>query len=452
MTEWHIPEELLERFLRLEASRQESKQIVRHLLSGCPECLGLAHRAASETGLFTPLRVGQRTGWEQAYAEIFTRALAFATEEEQKLALEKLRGWAQWAQLEPLAPQIRFVNVESDSCFHTFGLYERILEAARWYSRIEPAEAVDIVRLAILIAERLRPTNIGEQRVADLKAAAWAALGNAQRIAEEFEGARRAFNEAWRILESGTGDPEVEAKLISFEASYMKDIGEFETAEASLEEALQIYQKIHDGHGQGRILFQMGDVIGYVNPERGVTQIQKALLFIDPAKEPRLEMCAKHDLALFLTESGHPEEALALLERSRPLYKQFQDDLTQLRLHWVEGKIAFRLGEYAEAESIFAQLWEEFRARSLHQEVVLVTIDLARVLAAKGEPARAAQLAAECYSIMKNWGLHKDALAAWLVFQDALSQGRGIVEIFERVGEYYRRHWFLPARFEPGEP
>jgi len=45
--------------------------------------------------------------------------------------------------------------------------------------------------------------------------------------------------------------------------------------------------------------------------------------------------------------------------------------------------------------------------------------------------------------------LHKDALAAWLVFQDALSQERGVAAIFERVGEYYRRHWFLPARFEP---
>ncbi len=81
---------------------------------------------------------------------------------------------------------------------------------------------------------------------------------------------------------------------------------------------------------------------------------------------------------------------------------------------------------------------------------MLVTIDLAQVLASKGEPERAAQLAAECYSIMKNWGLHKDALAAWLVFQEALSQERGIREIFGRVGEYYRRHWFLPTRFKPG--
>ena len=451
MADWHIPEEVLGRFLRLEASRKESQQIVRHLLSGCTQCSELAFRLSSEIGIFTPLAANRKFGWEQAYAEAFSRALAFATQEEQKLALEQLRGWAQWAQLEPLTSQLRFSTVESDPRFHTFGLYSRLLEASRWYRRTEPEETVDIIRLAIVVAERLDPATLGEERIAELRAAAWAALGNAKRIAEDFEGARRAFNEAWRLLESGTGDPAEEAHLISLEASYMKDIGEFELAESSLEEAFEIYQRAGDLHQQGRILIKMGEIIGHIHPERGIAHLQKALALIDTSREPRLELCAQHALAQFLSDNGQPEEGLAVLERARPLYKQFQDDLTQLRLHWVEGKIAFRLKEYDEAESIFGQIWEEFRARNLNQEVVLVTIDLARVLAAKGETARAAQLAAECYSIMKNWGLHKDALAAWLVFQDALSQERGIAAIFERVGEYYRRHWFLPARFEPGE-
>src|SRR5829696_906046 len=138
MEEWHIPEELLERFLRVETSREESQRIVRHLLSECPRCQELAFRGPS------------KSGWEQAYEEVFTRALAFASEEEQRLAVEKLRGWGQWAQLEPMPPQMRFAAVESDPRFHTLGLYHRLLEASRWYSRTEPAEAVDIVRLAIL--------------------------------------------------------------------------------------------------------------------------------------------------------------------------------------------------------------------------------------------------------------------------------------------------------------
>jgi hypothetical protein len=31
---------------------------------------------------------------------------------------------------------------------------------------------------------------------------------------------------------------------------------------------------------------------------------------------------------------------------------------------------------------------------------------------------------------MKSWGLHRDALAAWLVLQKTLAQGQGIGDIF----------------------
>ncbi len=446
--EWHVPEELLARFLRTEASREEAQRVVRHLLTDCPSCLALSFELTSKLGLFAALPEGAKAGWEQAYEQVFTRALAFASEEERRLALEKLRGWARWAELEPLNPQLRFATIESDPRFHTFGVYQRLLDASRWHRSTEPAEAVDIVRAALMVAERLDPAVFGEERLADLKASAWAELGNAKRIAEDFEGARRAFNEAWKILESGTGDPCEEARLISLEASYMKDIGEFELAESSLAEALQLYRQVRESHEQGRILVQMGEIIGHLDPKRGVEHLQRALALIDRSREPRLDLCAQHALAQFLSDSGHLEEGLAVLEQARPLYKQFRDDLTQLRLHWVEGKIAYRLGEYDEAESIFSQIWEEFRVRNLNQEVVLVTIDLAQVLTAKDETERAAQLAAECYSIMKNWGLHKDALAAWVVFQEALSKENVRNVFFGRFGEYFRRHWYIPARFE----
>jgi hypothetical protein len=184
MEEWHIPEELLQRFLRLEAQEEESQRIVRHLLTGCPQCSQLAYQVTSAIGLFTSSTASGKAGWEQAYEEVFARALAFASEEEQRLALEKLRGWGQWAYLEPMNPQVRFALVESDPGYHTFGFYNRLLEASRWYRSTEPAEAVDIVRLAVVVAEHLDPVAFGQKRAADLAAAAWAALGNARRIAE----------------------------------------------------------------------------------------------------------------------------------------------------------------------------------------------------------------------------------------------------------------------------
>jgi ATP/maltotriose-dependent transcriptional regulator MalT len=192
----------------------------------------------------------------------------------------------------------------------------------------------------------------------------------------------------------------------------------------------------------------MGDVIGYVDPERGLIHIRKALPLINAATEPRLELSARHDYALFLNESGKPEAALAVLDRARPLYQQFEDDLTQLRLHWLEGKISYGLGKLAEAESIFARLWEEFRVRDLKQEIVLVSIDLARVLTAQGEPARAAEMVAQCYSIMAGWGLHRDALAAWLVLQEALAHRTARDATFQEIERYYRRHWVRPGAFK----
>ncbi|HET9210696.1 MAG TPA: hypothetical protein VFR03_09870, partial [Thermoanaerobaculia bacterium] len=92
-------------------------------------------------------------------------------------------------------------------------------------------------------------------------------------------------------------------------------------------------------------------------------------------------------------------------------------------------------------------LWEELRVRNLNQEVVLVSIEIAQVLTQKGETARAAEMAAQCFSIMKSWRLHNDALAAWIVFQDALALGAAEGKVFEKIEAYYRRHWVRPARF-----
>ena len=445
MVEGHIPEELLGRFLRAEVSKEEAQRTLRHLLSRCPQCLALSSRMTSELG-FT----SKPTTWEEAYEQVFAQTLAFATEQEERLAVEKLRGWGQWADLESATPLERIALVEADPRYYTHGFYQRLLEASRWYIRTDPAEAVDVVRLAILVAERLDPAVIGEKRIADLRAAAWASLGNARRLASDFEGSRHAFNEAWRILEEeGTNAPMDRANVIGLESSYMQDIGEFETAEVSLEEALAIYRGLCDRHLEGRTLLKMGDCIGQIYPERGITRILQALPLIDVTKEPRLELCAQHDLAWFLNDSGKPEEALVILDHARPVYQQFPDKWTQLRLHWLEGRIAANIGDRTEAESIFSHLWDEFRARNLNHELVLVSIDLAEVLVSKGETSRALALVKEFYPIMQAWRLHRYALAAWIVFEKAVASGE-VREIFHRIRDYYRRYWTRPVAFGEG--
>src|SRR5689334_11618511 len=119
-SDWHVPKDLFGRFFRAETSRDESRRVVRHLMGGCPQCVEFAYRIATELGLW----MQGRPVWEAAYDEIFERAFAFATAEEQRIAVERLRGWGQWAALEPMSPQVRVAAVEADSGYHTSGFYD----------------------------------------------------------------------------------------------------------------------------------------------------------------------------------------------------------------------------------------------------------------------------------------------------------------------------------------
>ena len=204
-----------------------------------------------------------------------------------------------------------------------------------------------------------------------------------------------------------------------------------------LEDALDLYRQMGDTHLQGRTLFQMGDTSGHLDPERGLACIRRALPLLDAAREPRIELCAWHDLAWYLNDAGESDEALAVLEQARPIYARFPDSYTQLRLHWLEGRIASSLGELADAESVLRQVWDEFRARDLHHELVLLSIDLAEVLVKKGDMDRAAELVGQCYPILESWGLHRYALAAWLFFQQTLARHQ-IGDVFQRLRAYYR--------------
>jgi hypothetical protein len=101
---------------------------------------------------------------------------------------------------------------------------------------------VAIVELAITVTDLLDPATVGGVEAAtDLKAAAFGALGNTRRVASDLPGAREALDDAWRLNAEGAGHPLDRAHLLSLEASYLRTVGEFETAEHVLRGALTLH-------------------------------------------------------------------------------------------------------------------------------------------------------------------------------------------------------------------
>jgi tetratricopeptide (TPR) repeat protein len=266
METWHISADLLRRFIGRATTNQESMRLVRHLLRGCEQCGALTQRILGESGYWGFLKRAAGFSAEE-YDQAFETALHFATQEERRAAVARLRGWGQWAALSPLLPEERDALVAAEKDFHHWGFYRALLDASRWFSINDPREAVDIVQLAIRVAERLDPAAVGgEQSAMDLRAKGWAILGNARRLASDLDGARQALNEAWRLHEQGTQDPLEKAFILGLDASWVRVMGDFETAETILEEALKIYGTANDHHMQGRTLLKMGDAIGYADP------------------------------------------------------------------------------------------------------------------------------------------------------------------------------------------
>jgi tetratricopeptide (TPR) repeat protein len=449
--EWHISAELFRRFLRRQASKAENRRLVRHLLGECTFCSALATRLMDEEGYWFPKR-SQGLAPED-YDLAFAAGVDFCAEETKRAAVLRLRGWGQWASIAALLPEERAALVLTDPTYRQWGFYRALLDAARWLGWSDPREAVEIVTLAIGVAARLDPAAVGgEDAATDLQAMAWAILGNARRLASDLEGAREALNEAWRLQDEGSGDPLLKAQIVSLDASYVRAMGDFDTAVAVLEEALTIHRAAGDLHEQGRILLQMGATIGYADPERGLSYLREALGLINTSREPRLELCAQHDLAYFSVDAGRPQAALAILDRARPLYQQFPDDWAQLRLHWLEGRIARGLEHYDEAAFSLRDVWQAFNERGRTYDGLMVAIELAETHAASGEYLRAATFAAEVYPILVERRLHRHALAAWLVLQGALERAAADelavrADLFRQLSLYYRRTWHNPAEF-----
>jgi tetratricopeptide (TPR) repeat protein len=402
----HFSADLFRRFLAGNVSRSGAARIVGHLIRGCDDCSELAQRLVAEAGAWSPKSAATRPAIS-AYNGVVEHAVDLATPDRRHVAVERLLGWVRWASLALLSPQERTLRLRSDPSLCTRGFHQRLLELYRGYLRSEPTTAVRVVELAVLVAERIPLPKEGRGARAALLAETWAHLGNAKRMAYDYGGARAAFDEAWKHVGQGQGTVQC---VLSLEASLLTDLGEFEIAETALEEALLLYRGAQDHHQEGRILIQMAAAIGEVVPERALDHLYKALPLIDAKVEPRLPLCAWHNIAWFLTSLGKGGEALAVLDENRLVYRQFPDAWTQLRLHWLEGRIAQAIGRSREATEIFRLLRADRQVPACHR--VLVSLDLAESLVALGDFDAAGKIAREVHPKMASWGLHREAQRA----------------------------------------
>lgn len=446
----HPGEEMLKRLLRsMDAA---DPRVLRHL-SGCVRCRS---RLVDSPRLYDPAPVVPfRPSRSGSYDAAFERSLSVVAHRIHLLERERDEAPGLFAELMERTEEQREILLRNSQRFRTWGLLELVVERSLEKSIQDAESGEELGRLALRIADCLDDDCYGADQLEDLRARAWAYVGNARRIRSDLRGAEEAFRQALTHLQRGTGDLFEQATLLDLQASLRRSQRRFDIALKLLRKAISLFLKIGDRHRAGRSLVNLSTVLLYAGRAgESIPVLHRALELMAPAQEPRLLMIAKHNLIFVLTDLSRFLEAQRAYREARLLYRSFPDAWTQNRRKWVEGRIARGLGQPEKAEALFLAARDGFLEEGIPYDTALVSLEIALLYAGQGRTAELKRLAAEMVPIFASRQIHREALAALAFFQRAAEAERAGVTAVERIAEYLRKARYAPElRFQerPGE-
>lgn len=373
----------------------------------------------------------------------FAARLAQERIEAPELVVELLRR--------PMGPRASLVT--ADARFRTWGVLELLIERSLATATHNAEEAEVLAALALLLADQLDAAFYGAERIEDLRARAWGYLANARRVRSELHGAEEALASARVHLRRGTQSPSEEAVLLDLEGSLRRAQRRFSEAFDLFRQAERLFWDAGDLHRAGRSLVKLSTVHYFAGEiEEAIEVLQQAVPLIDAEAEPRLRLCAQHNLVDYLTIAGRIPEARRAYGETRGLYRDFLEPWVQNRRKWVRARILLGLGMEALAESLFLAAREGFVAEGIPYDTALVSLELAGLYAAQGRTADLKRLAGEMLPVFASLQIHREALAALSFLRQAIEAEQASVGLVQAVAEFLRRAQHCPElRFEaPG--
>lgn len=348
-----------------------------------------------------------------------------------------------WRQLARRSPQQREALVEEGEEFRTWALVERVAAESVTVAASDPAEALNLAKLARRMAQ-LCP--VGKPDQWRLEGYARIHVANALRALNDLRGVAKELTDARKLWEAGQlGDPGLlnEARVLGLEANLYRALRRFPEAMKRIGEALAADQ----GGLRGRLLLTKSQILLAVgNVEQSTTVLQEAAPLVT---ESRDFLGVKYQLLANLCRLGRASEAEPGLGEVQVLAAQGGSRLDLLRVIWLRGAVHAGMGRLAEARTAFEEVRRAFEVEKLALSCALVSLELALVLLEQGHTREVRAIAEEMVWIFSAQGVHQEALAALRIFCEAARREAATVELTRRVIRYLDRAQHDPElRFE----
>src|SRR3954447_14789841 len=162
--------------------------------------------------------------------------------------------------------------------FQTWGVFELLVERSLEASIQDPAFGEHLGLLALRLSDHLDRGRYGAERITDLRARAWAFVGNACRLRFDFQRAEEAFGQSYQELKKGTRDGLERAIFLDLKASLLRDQRRFGEALRLLQRAEELFLSLGERHRAGRSLVSRSIVYNQMaDPEQAVTTLRRAV-------------------------------------------------------------------------------------------------------------------------------------------------------------------------------
>lgn len=441
MTRKHPERDFLDRFVAGDLPRREKLQVGWHL-SNCPECRRQVD--GTEEGRLATADLGgapraQPVPESRAYESAITRSLEMLAERQASLERERERAPLLYADLARHPPARQKVLVGNARRYQSWGLAQHLIERCSQTWTTDPHQAEELAALALAIAEQFGPPLYQERILNDLKGRCWVHIGTCRRIATDLKGAAEAFDRAGELLVAGTEDPVEWALYLHRRGTLHMYQRRMEEAEPLLRRAISSFRRVGDPHLAGRVMVTLAELYQLrCEPERAIATLHRARKVLDLEREPKLALTTCHNLLYYLVDGERYMEARSLLAKSRELYELYADPLLRQKLLWLQGRIACGLGQEQQAEALLEKARNNFIAQGFSGYVAVISLDLAEVYARQGRSAEIKQLAQEILPIFQALDIGREALAAVLLFHEAVQAEKVTVTMLREVAQRVR--------------
>lgn len=423
MHDIHITREMLRAVYRGDLPPRTLAELgYKHLMGLCPHC---REEMAAFQG---ELEAGETGG----------RVLAALLERHGR-DLEKARKAAERdvRDLLRLPHDARLARIgRSASRFRGPLLASMLLDECRTSMPGDLARAREMAEMAEAVLRR-SPDGPG---VTDASVRTAAYLANLSRMEGDPQEAQRRFHYArYLIRHAGVTDPRLLAEVDSCEAVLFLDQRRFPEAEELLNRSVTLYSVAGERSEAVRPLLSLGLAHYHRgNYAKAIEVTQEAAGLTSPERNLRLYLSARHNLAVYLCEAGKYQAAAEAVREDQALYAQFPDDWTGLRLRWLEGRIALGLEDLEEAEEAFSETRAGFIEAGSGYDAALVSLDLALLYVGQGRTDEIKRLAEEMLAIFQAEEVHREALAAVLLFHEAAQREQVTAERLRELAEYLK--------------